>query len=71
MFAFRFSKRNDIRAIGAISAEHGIGLTNCRRLARVTDPLNIFLMRGIKQLLDPNGLMNPDKIFAAGNPGAA
>jgi FAD/FMN-containing dehydrogenase len=56
---------------GAISAEHGIGITNRSRLARVTDPLDIDLMRGIKQLIDPNGLMNPDKIFAAGNPGAA
>jgi FAD/FMN-containing dehydrogenase len=27
--------------------------------------LDIDLMRGVKQLLDPNGLMNPDKIFAA------
>jgi FAD/FMN-containing dehydrogenase len=27
--------------------------------------LDIDLMRGIKQLLDPNGLMNSDKIFAA------
>ncbi len=50
---------------GAISAEHGIGITNRGRLARVTEPLDIDLMRGIKQLLDPNGLMNPDKIFAA------
>jgi len=30
----------------------------------VADPLDIDLMRGLKQLLDPNGLMNPDKIFA-------
>ncbi|WFU69459.1 FAD-binding oxidoreductase [Bradyrhizobium sp. CB2312] len=51
---------------GAISAEHGIGITNRGRLARVTDPLDIALMRDIKKLLDPNGLMNPGKIFAAG-----
>jgi FAD/FMN-containing dehydrogenase len=50
---------------GAISAEHGIGITNRGRLARVTDPLDIDLMRGIKHLLDPNGVMNPDKIFAS------
>ena len=56
---------------GAISAEHGIGITNRGRLARVTDPLDIDLMRGIKQLLDPNGLMNPGKIFATTNAGAA
>ncbi|MEH2501920.1 FAD/FMN-containing dehydrogenase [Bradyrhizobium sp. AZCC 1578] len=61
---------------GAISAEHGIGITNRGRLARVADPLEIDLMLGIKQLLDPNGLMNPGKIFAAerrtaGNSGAA
>ena len=31
-----------------------------------TDPLDIDLMRGIKHLLDPDGLMNPDKIFAGG-----
>jgi FAD/FMN-containing dehydrogenase len=51
---------------GAISAEHGIGITNRGRLARVADPLDIELMRGIKQLLDPHGLMNPGKIFGAG-----
>src|SRR5947199_290937 len=45
---------------GAISAEHGIGITNRGRLARVADPFDIDLMRGIKRLLDPNGLMNPD-----------
>jgi FAD/FMN-containing dehydrogenase len=51
---------------GAISAEHGIGITNRSRLARVTDPLDIKLMRDIKQLLDPKGLMNPGKIFNVG-----
>lgn len=51
---------------GAISAEHGIGITNCGRLARVTDPLDIELIRDIKRLLDPNGLINSGKIFSAG-----
>ena len=50
---------------GAISAEHGIGLTNRGRLQRVTDPLEIDMMRAIKDLLDPASLMNPDKIFEA------
>lgn len=48
---------------GAISAEHGIGLTNRARLARVTDPSEIALMQRIKALIDPRGIMNPDKIF--------
>jgi FAD/FMN-containing dehydrogenase len=48
---------------GAISAEHGIGLANRGRLARVTDPVEIDLMRRIKAVVDPDGLMNPDKIF--------
>lgn len=51
---------------GAISAEHGIGITNRSRLARVTDPLEIELMKEIKALLDPADIMNPGKIFADG-----
>ena len=48
---------------GAISAEHGIGLSNRGRLARVTDPLELELMRAIKGVLDPAGLMNPGKVL--------
>jgi FAD/FMN-containing dehydrogenase len=51
---------------GAISAEHGIGLTNRGRLARVTDPFEIELMKRIKALIDPANLMNPGKIFTNG-----
>ena len=48
---------------GAISAEHGIGISNAERLHRVTDPVEMALMRRVKHALDPAGLMNPGKIF--------
>ncbi|MBI0534777.1 FAD-binding oxidoreductase [Roseomonas sp. KE2513] len=48
---------------GVISAEHGIGLSNRGRLGRVTDPGEIALMRGVKALLDPGGIMNPGKVL--------
>src|ERR1700759_3558908 len=55
---------DETRALGgAISAEHGIGLANRGRLARVTDPVELELVRRNKAVADPNGLMNPDKIF--------
>ncbi len=49
---------------GSISAEHGIGVANIARLARVADPLELELMRTLKRALDPDDLMNPGKIFA-------
>jgi FAD/FMN-containing dehydrogenase len=55
---------DETRALrGAISAEHGIGLSNRARLARVTDPVEMELMRRLKAALDPSRTMNPDKIF--------
>lgn len=48
---------------GSISAEHGIGVANRERLARVGDPTELALMRRIKGLLDPKGLMNPGKVL--------
>jgi FAD/FMN-containing dehydrogenase len=52
-----------VRLRGAISAEHGIGISNAGRLARVTDGVELELMRRVKDALDPAGLMNPGKIF--------
>ena len=55
---------DETRALrGAISAEHGIGLSNRARLARVTGPVEMELMRRVKAALDPSRVMNPDKIF--------
>lgn len=48
---------------GSISAEHGIGFLKREALIGVKDPLEIELMRGIKQLLDPTGLLNPGKVI--------
>ncbi len=49
---------------GSISAEHGIGQLKTGELQRYKDPVELALMRQMKQMLDPLGLMNPGKIFA-------
>ncbi|MGI9577297.1 MAG: FAD-binding oxidoreductase [Microthrixaceae bacterium] len=48
---------------GAISAEHGIGLAKREHFLALEDPTKVALMRRIKTAFDPNGIMNPDKIF--------
>lgn len=50
---------------GSISAEHGIGLVKKPYLSSTRSEAEIALMRGIKRVLDPNGLMNPGKLFDA------
>ena len=48
---------------GVISGEHGIGLVKKPYLSFVLDARQIELMRGIKRVFDPHGIMNPGKIF--------
>ena len=48
---------------GSISAEHGIGVLKRDDLPKVKDPVALEMMRGIKNLLDPHGLLNPGKIL--------
>jgi FAD/FMN-containing dehydrogenase len=47
---------------GSISAEHGIGQLKREELLRYKSPVEMALMRTIKQALDPRGLMNPGKV---------
>jgi FAD/FMN-containing dehydrogenase len=48
---------------GSISAEHGIGLVKKPYLSSTRSAAEIDLMRGIRRVLDPDGLMNPGKLF--------
>jgi FAD/FMN-containing dehydrogenase len=52
-----------LRMGGSISAEHGIGVLKRDELPAVKDKVAIELMRGIKQMLDPLGIMNPGKVL--------
>ena len=47
---------------GSISAEHGIGQLKLDELGRLGDPVQLGLMRTIKQALDPLGILNPGKL---------
>ena len=52
-----------LRMGGSISAEHGIGVLKREELPEVKDKVAIELMRGIKTMLDPLGIMNPGKVL--------
>lgn len=48
---------------GSISAEHGVGMTKRDYLTYSRSEAEIAVMKAIKQVFDPNGIMNPGKIF--------
>ncbi len=48
---------------GSISAEHGIGLVKKPYLSCTRSDAEVAVMRGIRQALDPNGILNPGKLF--------
>lgn len=50
---------------GSFSAEHGVGRLKVADLERYGDPVKLELMRGIKRLFDPNGIMNPGAVLRA------
>lgn len=49
---------------GSISAEHGIGLVKRPYLGSTRSADEIALMRGVRRVFDPNGILNPGKLFA-------
>ncbi|QHS57191.1 FAD-binding protein [Mucilaginibacter sp. 14171R-50] len=48
---------------GTLSGEHGIGLVQKNFMHLKYTPLHFAIWRGIKQVFDPNGILNPGKIF--------
>ncbi len=48
---------------GTISGEHGIGLVQRPYIGIALNEVQLHLMKGIKKLFDPHGILNPGKIF--------
>lgn len=66
------ARQHDVNAVvfdivlklgGSISAEHGIGVLKRDELPDVKDKVAIELMRSVKAMLDPHGIMNPGKVL--------
>ncbi|MCQ2792722.1 MAG: FAD-binding oxidoreductase, partial [Bacilli bacterium] len=61
IFKEMYDKANEVG--GLISGEHGIGLAKMSYMHRLLGDRQIELMRGIKKVFDPNGILNPNKII--------
>ncbi len=48
---------------GTISGEHGIGYVKSQYLDYAVDKPTLEVMKGIKKVFDPNGILNPGKMF--------
>jgi len=48
---------------GTISGEHGIGYVKAPYLDYAIDRPTLEVMKGIKKVFDPNGILNPGKMF--------
>jgi FAD/FMN-containing dehydrogenase len=67
----RWQEFNDIvhgivrELAGSISAEHGVGIMKRDEITHYKPSVEIELMRRIKRALDPDDLMNPEKLVRA------
>jgi len=50
---------------GTLSGEHGIGSEKRAFVTKEIDRVTLDLMRNIKQVFDPNNILNPGKVFPA------
>jgi FAD/FMN-containing dehydrogenase len=48
---------------GTISGEHGVGLVQKEYMQIIFDDTQMRLMKEIKKIFDPNGILNAGKIF--------
>lgn len=54
---------------GSISAEHGVGMQKREYLHLSRPPSAVQLMRDLKKMMDPNGILNPYKVLPLGEGG--
>ncbi|MFQ5957708.1 MAG: FAD-binding oxidoreductase, partial [Candidatus Brocadiales bacterium] len=50
---------------GTITGEHGIGTAKAKHLSWEIPPQELEIMKSLKGLIDPKGIMNPGKIFVS------
>jgi FAD/FMN-containing dehydrogenase len=48
---------------GSFSAEHGIGTLKRRDMLRYKSAVELDVMRGLKALFDPNGILSPGRVL--------
>ena len=48
---------------GSVSAEHGIGTSKRHHYGELESPTKLALMKGIKKVFDPKGILNPGVLF--------
>jgi len=60
--------RKVVELEGAISGEHGIGLAKSTFLHLQHSPQELAVMRSVKACFDPNGILNPDKLWSPVEP---
>lgn len=53
-----------VKRHGSISAEHGIGVQKAHFMNMARSAAELYLMKNIKQQMDPNNIMNPGKVLS-------
>ncbi len=48
---------------GTISGEHGVGIVKAPFMEMEVGPMGVSVMKRLKECFDPNGILNPGKIF--------
>ena len=56
-FVYKLTQKNE----GSISAEHGLGLMKAKHIGYSKSADMIDMMKQVKQMFDPNGILNPYK----------
>ncbi len=48
---------------GSVSHHHSVGVDHKKWYLKTADPVAINVLRSIKKIIDPNGILNPGKLF--------